>query len=142
VTIYEALWIRSAQIAQLTDQVPPLQPLIRALAFGAARWSEKTRQDVVCAKVQGSGDEFAFVVRISARESVVPIFRGVVLSTFECAARFVRENPDAVSVLEALTRWGLDRIANGAVRFDVRWSPGNEGFLAITAVAADIPKIA
>ncbi len=135
-TLYQALEERAAGLARETDASPALARLVRTTAIGAARWSEKTRQDVQAAHVQGLGDGPTFVVRISARESVVPTFRSVISTTFSTAALFVRTNPDAIAVLEALSRWAKAQITRGAVRFETRWAPGAEGFLAITAVHA------
>lgn len=124
------------ELARETDASPALASLVRTVAVGAARWSEKTRQDVQVARLQGLGDGSVFIVRISARESCVPIFRSLIGTTFSTAALFVRQNPDAIAVLQSLARWAKAQITKGAVRFETRWAPGSEGFLAITAIHA------
>ncbi len=133
-TIYQALEERSTGLARETDASPALAHLVRTVAIGAARWSERSRQDVGVARVQGLGNGATYVIRISARESVVPIFRSIIGTTFTTAALFVRTNPDTITVLEALASWAKQQIAKGAQRFEARWAPGSQGFLAITAV--------
>lgn len=133
-TLYQALEERAVGLARETDVSPALQRLVRTTAIGAARWAEKTRQDVQAARLQGFGAGPAFVMRISARESVIPVFRSVIGTTFSNAALFVAKNPDVIAVLEALAKWAKRQIRKGAVRFEARWSPGTEGYLAIIAV--------
>ena len=134
-TLYEALEERSSYLASVTDAVPAFAVLIRSLAIAAARWSEKSRQDVQSAHLLAfPADDETFVMRLRARESVVPIFRNVIVTSFETAARFLHANQDVPPVLELLAKWALERIEKGAVSFETRWSPDSDGFIAVTAI--------
>lgn len=134
-TLYEALEARAVGLARLTDEMPPIQHLIRQVAIGAARWAEKSRSDIASAKIETYTNDDGFVLRLSAGANlVVPAFRSIIVNTFETAATFVRANPQSVDVLQAISQWALRQIARGALRFEARWSPDSDGFLAITAV--------
>lgn len=134
-TLYEALEQRATGLARLTDEVAPVAHLIRQTAIGAARWSEKSRADIATATIETYSNDDGFVLRLSPGPvAVVPLYRSIIVNTFETAATFVRANPRAVDVLQSLSSWALRQIARGATRFEARWSPGSEGFLAITAV--------
>ncbi len=116
-------------------EVPAVAQLLRKVAIGAARWGEKTRQDVVKARVQVGDDGNVFVLRLSSTGAHQPLFRSIIVSTFVNAQRFVRSNPDAPAALAALARWAVTWTAKGAIRFETRWSPSSEGFLASSAIA-------
>ena len=118
-------------------EIPAVAKLFRTAAIGVARWSEKTRNDVQTARIQALADDTTFVLRLSPRGTGnVAFFRSIITSTLTNAQRFLQHNPDAPDALMALANWAVARINAGTVRFDTSWSPGSEGFLAITAVAA------
>lgn len=136
-TIYDALAARCAPVAALTDRSPVLARIIRTVAIGAARWSEKTRQDAALAALTIGADDRTLVVRLRARESVVPTYTSVVGGTFHLAARFIKHNDAVPTALPTIVNWALRQIRDGATSFSTSWSP--DGFIAISA---RVPKAA